>query len=88
MFPWTAMLRSVHHSAQVCGMKNRRENTLEIRAGASSIAFKVKILFGGFYSIFISISGVTRILQVGVLTVSNFCRLGGSAYQTTPFRGA
>jgi hypothetical protein len=48
------ILRSVNLSNQVCEMKNCCGNTLEIRSGASSIAFKVKILFGRLYSILVS----------------------------------
>ena len=48
------ILRSVNLSTQLCEMKNCCGNTLEIRSGASSIAFEVNILFGSSYAILVS----------------------------------
>jgi hypothetical protein len=55
MLPWRIIFRSVNLSVQVFEMENCCGNTLEIRSGASSIAFKVTILFGSLYSTFVSI---------------------------------
>jgi hypothetical protein len=46
MLPRRIIFRSVDLFVQVFEMKNCCGNTLKIRLGPSSIAFKVKILFG------------------------------------------
>jgi hypothetical protein len=48
------ILSSVSLFTEVCEMKNCCRNTLETRSGTSNIAFKVTILFGSLYSIFVS----------------------------------
>jgi hypothetical protein len=48
------ILRSVTLATQDFEMRHCCENTLDIRSGASSSAFNVKILFGSSYSLFVS----------------------------------
>jgi hypothetical protein len=54
MLSWTVILKSVHLATQDCEMKNCYRNTLEMRSGPFTIAFKIMTFFGSLHSIFVS----------------------------------